>query len=172
MDDPALEYTTDLGSEDLEHGTWIVVLKADEMPHVCMVQHGVCFSLEHDGNHRYPADKLRGLIARKRIPTLLCKLPREADGPLEPAFAAYDGLEGDTNCFVPVRDHCATWFPAARGCDYVFELAPLLDAAGKVERFVGLHLPEAGGNRHVLPRYDQHEIRARIADVRRSLTGG
>lgn len=170
MGEPSLECSDRIQATDLEQGTWIVVLKADQMPHVCMLQHGTCYSLEHDGNHRYPAVKLWRLIESRQIPTVLCRLPGEADGALEPFFAAYDGLAGDTNCFIPVRDACAAWFPPAAACDYVFQLVPRLDSAGKIERAVKLHLPGSGA-RFVFPQYDQEGIRARIAAVRRTGRG-
>lgn len=165
MSDPSLECSARIQAADLEQGTWIVVLKADQMPHVCMLQHGTCFSLEHDGNHRYPAVKLWRLIESRQIPAVLCELPPEEAGALEPFFAAYDDLAGDTNCFIPVRDACAAWFPAAAACEYVFQLVPLLAAAGKIERAGKLHLPGPGA-RYVFPQYDQEGIRARIAAVR------
>ncbi len=166
MSEPSLECTAELRPSDLEHGTWIVVLKADEMPHVALLQSGVCFSLEHDGNHRYPARKLWRLVDSRRIPTVLCRLAPEAALPAAPFFEAYDSLEGEVNCFLPVRDQCAGWFPAARTCEYVFELVPLLDSAGKIARAAGLHLP-GPGPRFVFPKYDQAQIRARIESVRR-----
>lgn len=170
MSEPSLECSARIQAPDLEQGTWIVVLKADQMPHVCMLQRGTCYSLEHDGNHRYPAAKLWRLIESRQIPTVLCQLPPEADGALEPFFAAYDGLAGDTNCFIPVRDSCAAWFPPAAACDYVFQLVPRLDSAGLIERAAKLHLPGSGA-RYVFPQYDQDGIRARIDAVRRAGRG-
>jgi hypothetical protein len=172
MSEPSIECSARILAEELEEGTWIVVLKADQMPHVAMLQGGICFSLEHDGNHRYPAQKLWRLIESRRIPTVLCRLGPEARGPVRGFFEAYDRLEGDANCFLPVRDHCASWFPQGAACDYVFQLVPLLDAAGKIERAGSLHLRgSASGTRYVFPRYDQAQIRERIADVRRTVAG-
>lgn len=152
---------------ELERGAWIVILRADQMPHVCLLADGLVYSLEHDGNHRYPAVKLVRLIERKRVPSVLVEvLPTRAVAP-EPFFRAYEGLAGDTNCFLPVRDAVAAWFEPAATCDYVFELVPRLAAAGRVGRAVAVHVE---GRPFVFPRYDQAGIRARIADVRRSRT--
>ncbi len=171
MSQPSLECTARIQAGELEEGTWIVVLKADQMPHVAMLQGGVCFSLEHDGLHRYPAQKLWRLIESRQVPTVLCKLSNETSGEVEPFFDAHDRLDGDANCFIPVRDHCAAWFPAGAACDYVFQLVPLLDSAGKIERAGSLHLATSG-TRYVFPQYDQAGIRARIAEVRRNAAGG
>ncbi|NOT30890.1 MAG: hypothetical protein HOP15_10630 [Planctomycetes bacterium] len=171
MSEPSLECTARIQAQALERGTWIVVLKADQVPHVALLQRGVCFSLEHDGNHRYPAQKLWRLIESRQIPTVLCRLTAQAEGSVAAFFEAFDRLEGDANCFLPVRDHCASWFPAAAACDFVFQLIPLLDSAGKIELAASVNLPGGSGSPYVFPQYDQTEIRARIAAVRRSVAG-
>jgi hypothetical protein len=158
---------------DLEHGTWIAVLRADEIPHVAMVQEGVCFSLEHDGNRRYPARKLWRLAETRHIPTLLCELGPWARGPVAEVYARFTRIEGDDgDCFLPVRDYCAAWFADAAPCPYPWQLLPLLSSAGKLARAGTLHLAgESDGARLVLPVYSREDIRARIAEVRRTLRG-
>lgn len=157
-------------AEDLERGTWIAVLRAHEIPHVAMLQGGTCFSLEHDGNRRYPARKLWRLVETRRIPTLLCELGPWARGPVAEVYARFARIEGDEgDCFVPVRDYCAAWFASAAPCEYPWQLLPLLSAAGKLARAGALHFAEPPGARLVLPIYSRADIRARIAEVRRTL---
>ena len=153
-------------AEELGQGTWIVLLRADEIPHLVMLQAGVCHSLEHDGLHHYPASQLWRLIESRRIPSVLCRLAVEPERPVHPFFAAFDGLDGEIDCFVPVRDYCASWFPACAVCDYPYELMPLLASAGKLAKSGSRHLPGRGAG-FVLPRYSRSEIRERIAEVRR-----
>jgi len=142
-----------------------VVLNADRIPHVVMLEEGVCFSLEHDGNRRYPARKLWRLIDSRRIPSLLCELGSEARGSVEDVYAPLERIEGDGDCFTPVRNWCALWYPAAGACSYPYELIPLLSRQGKLFRAVPLHLP--GVEREfVMPSYSREQIRARIAEVR------
>ena len=52
MNPPIVECSDRIQAADLQRGRWVVVLRADEIPHVVMLQHGVCYSLEHDGNRR------------------------------------------------------------------------------------------------------------------------
>jgi hypothetical protein len=167
---PLVEARARLAPEDLERGTWIAVLRADEIPHVVMLQDGVCYSLEHDGNRRYPARKLWRLVETKRIPTLLCELGPWTRGRVADTYAAHARIEGDGDCFLPVRDHCAAGFAAAAACSFPYELLPLLSSAGKLARAGTLHLQEERtGARIVLPTYSREDIRARIAQVRRTL---
>ena len=110
MSAAVVEIGARLRAEDLEHGTWIAVLRAHEIPHVVMLQEGVCFSLEHDGNRRYTARKFWRLVDTKRIPTLLCELGPWARGRVADTYAAHARIEGEGDCFLPVRDYCAAWF--------------------------------------------------------------
>jgi len=167
---PHLDCPDTVGSEDLEHGTWIVVLRADRIPHVVLLQDGVCFSLEHDGNRRYTARKLWRLIEARRIPALLCELGPEAHGSAEAIYGPLERIQGDGDCFFPVRDYCAGWFPACAACLFPYELIPLLARAGKLARAATLHLQEERATpRVVLPTYSREEIRARIAEVRATI---
>lgn len=169
MSAPVVEGRARLAAEDLEHGTWIAVLRADEIPHVVMLQDGACFSLEHDGNRRYPARKLWRLVEAKRIPTLLCELGPWARGRVADTYAAHARIEGDGDCFLPVRDYCATGFADAAACDFPYELLPLLSSAGKLARAGTLHLQEERSDARIeLPTYSREDIRARIAEVRRT----
>jgi hypothetical protein len=172
---PSHPTTVDVGARlvaaDLERGTWIAVLRADEIPHVVMLQGGTCYSLEHDGNRRYPTRKLWRLAETRHIPMLLCELGPWARGPVPEVYARFERIAGDDgDCFLPVRDYCAAWFADAAACAYPWQLLPLLSSAGKLARAGTLHLAgESDGKRIVLPVYSRADIRARIAEVRRTL---
>jgi len=168
---PTVECSARLVAGDLERGRWVVVLRADEIPHVVMLQDGICFSLEHDGNRRYTSRKLWRMIEARRIPALLCELGPEADGPVEAIYDRLERIEGaDGDCFVPVRDYCATWFPECAACEYPWQLVPLLSASGKLVRAGTRYLQEdRDGPLVVMPVYDRRQIRARIAEVRRTI---
>lgn len=169
MSAAVVEIGARLRAEDLEHGTWIAVLRAHEIPHVVMLQEGVCFSLEHDGNRRYTARKFWRLVDTKRIPTLLCELGPWARGRVADTYAAHARIEGEGDCFLPVRDYCAAWFADCGASSFPYELLPLLSSAGKLARAGTLHLPLAPGvTRLQLPSYSRADIRARIAEVRRT----
>jgi len=170
---PVVAVGARLVSADLERGTWIAVLRADEIPHVVMLQAGTCYSLEHDGNRRYPARKLWRLAETKHIATLLCELGPWASGPVAEVYARFERIAGDDgDCFLPVRDYCAAWFADAAPCAYPWQLLPLLSTAGKLTRAGTLHLAESDDARLVLPVYSRADIRARIAEVRRTLRPG
>lgn len=169
MTEPALDCPDRIRPEDLEQGTWIAVLRADVIPHVVLLQQGVVFSLEHDGNRRYPARKLWRLIESRGIAALLCELGPDAHGSVEPSYAVHERIEGDGDCFLPVRDYCASWFPECAACSFPYELVPLLARAGKLLRAGTRHLQEERRTaRVVLPTYSREDIRSRIAEVRRS----
>jgi hypothetical protein len=156
-----------IGPQDLEHGTWVVVLRADEIPHVVMLQEGVCYSLEHNGNRRYPARKLWRLVEGKRIPSLFCELGSWARGPVEQAYAPHAEISGEGDCFLPVRDYCAAWLPECGHCRFPYELVPLLASAAKLRRAGTRFLQEERTSPEVtLPTYSREEIRQRIASVR------
>lgn len=166
---PALRIpcTSQLGAKDLERGTWIVVLRADEIPHVVMLQQGVCFSLEHDGNRRYPARKLWRLVEGKRIPTLFCELGPWASGAVSAIYERFARIEGDADCFLPVRDFCAGESAGLADVSFPYELVPRLAHGGRLARTVALHFPgSAPADAITLPTYSRAEIRARIAAVR------
>lgn len=170
MIEPSLDCPDRIRAEDLAQGTWIAVLRADSIPHVVMLQSGVVFSLEHDGNRRYPARKLWRLIESRGIAALLCELGPEAHGSVEPVYAPHERIEGDGDCFLPVRDYCATWFAKCAACSFPYELVPLLARAGKLARAGTRHLQEERSTpRVVLPTYSREDIRARIAEVRQSI---
>lgn len=155
---------------DLESGTWIVILRADEIPHVAMLQEGICYSLEHDSNRTYPARKLWRLLEARQIPAVLCELGPEARGSVAAIYSAHDCIEGDGDCFLPVRDYCATWLPEAAACSFPYELVPLLSATGRFARASTRNLPtDPATSGVVLPTYTREQIRERIAEVRRTI---
>lgn len=162
-----LRLTGPVGARDLEQGTWIVVLRAHEIPHVAMLQEGTCYSLETDGNRRYPARKLWRLVEAKRIPTLFCELGDWARGPVEAAYAAHARIEGEGDCFLPVQEYCARWLPDCAGCEFPYELVPRLSAAGRLARAGLVHLSAGSApTSFTLPIYTRDDIRRRIAEVR------
>ena len=160
MSDPSLECTARIQPAELASGTWIVMLRADQIPHVALLQEGVVLSLEHDGSHRYPHEKLWRLIESRRTPALLCRLDVGSGGPAAPFFEAQSRLEVENNCFVPVRDYCASWFPPGAACEYAYQLIPLLASAGRVQRAGGFHLRLEGATFR-FPVYDKDDIRDR-----------
>lgn len=142
------------------------MLRADTIPHVVMLQQGQCFSLEHDGNRRYPARKLWRLVQGKRIPSLFCELGSWARGPVAAAYEAHARIADDADCFQPVREYCAAWFPECAPCAFPYELVPRLARAGRLVRTAGMFLAESPGGRVSLPTYSRQDIRRRIAAVR------
>jgi len=157
--------TGPVGAADLERGTWIVVLRADEIPHVAMLQGGTCYSLETDANRTYPARKLWRLVESKRIPTLFCELGPWAAGPVADAYARHARIEGEGDCFLPVQEYCASWLPDCAACAFPYELVPLLCAGGRLARAGVAHLAGRGAS-FALPVYSREDIRRRIAAVR------
>ena len=165
----AFECCAPLAADELSEGTWIVLLRADRIPHVALLQDGVYHSLEHDGFHCRSAAELWRLIRARAVPSVLCRLRAAPATRARPFFERHGGLDGDVDCFVPVRDYCASWFPAAAACDYAYELLPLLASTGALDKAGSLHLPALRpGVPFELPRYTRAEIRARIEHVRTS----
>ena len=164
---PAVPCSARIQATDLEQGTWIVVLRADEIPHVVMLQGGVCFSLEHDGNRRYPARKLWRLVNASRIPTLFCELGPWANGAVSDTYARFERIDDDGDCFLPVRDYCARWSPDLAACSFPYELVPALATGGRLARTAAVHFLEGPTPSAItLLTYSRAEIRARIAAVR------
>lgn len=161
-----MRLTGSIGAADLERGAWIVVLRADEIPHVAMLQGGTCYSLETDANRTYPARKLWRLVEAKRIPTLLCELGAWARGPVAEVYARHARIAGDGDCFLPVQEYCARWLPECARCAFPYELVPLLSAEGRLVRAGVLHLGSTPPPALVLPVYSREDIRRRIAEVR------
>lgn len=166
-DEPTLDCAATVRAQELEDGTWLVLLRADSVPHVMLLQAGVCFSLEVDGNRRHPAAKLLRLIESKRVPALLCRLAPDAPATVASFVAPFERIASGGNCFLPVRDYCASWLAAAGPCELAFELVERLAAAGKLAHTVGLHLTHPSGTRFRLPRYTSREVEARLDELRR-----
>ncbi|HEX6884501.1 MAG TPA: hypothetical protein VF530_14085 [Planctomycetota bacterium] len=164
---PVVRLTGTVAAADLEQGTWIVVLRASEIPHVVMLQAGTCYSLETDGNRRYPVRKLWRLVEAKRIPTLFCELGSWAAGPVAAAYARHAKIEGEGDCFLPVQEYCASWLADCAACAFPYELVPRLSSGGRLARAVLAHLGEgAEWTSFTLPVYSRADIRRRIAEVR------
>jgi hypothetical protein len=153
--------------EQVQHGTWIVLLNPQELPpHLLVCHNSRLYSLSVSGRQLgSPLEKLMSWCERKNVPSLFIEWKtgmRDTiyfEELLNASFSRYARVEaGKNSCLFPVRDLAAKVHGEQMSqARFIFELLPLLQQKNSLGKSLAIGM-EISDTRFELLSYSEEEL--------------